>query len=241
MSAAVSAPPAATTKEATAPTAEALDAARVKLIIFDLDGVLMDSRELHYQALNRALEAVDAKYVITREMHENEYDGRPTNAKLKMLTEQLGLPASLHQKIWDLKQEKTFEVINDTFRPDERLRTVLRELKARGFKLYCASNSIYKTLMLMLLRTGLLEYFDFILSCEDVLRAKPAPDIYIQCCLRASVSTKQAIILEDSPVGQKAASGSGCNLLPVLNPDTVTLDYILKKTEAVLARNLADM
>ena len=132
----------------------------------------MDSRELHYEALNRALNDIDPKFVIGLEEHLAKYDGRPTTAKLKMLSEEKGLPLSLHGQVWKSKQEKTFEVINDSYKFDNRLRTVLSGLKEQGLLLYCASNSIYKTLQLMLLRKGLLEYFDFILSCEDVLHPK---------------------------------------------------------------------
>ncbi|KAJ3349655.1 hypothetical protein HDU91_006366, partial [Kappamyces sp. JEL0680] len=145
---------------------------KIRLVIFDLDGVLVDSRELHYEALNRALVEVDPKYIIHREEHLAKYDGRPTTAKLNMLTKEKGLPLEMHDRVWKLKQEKTFEVINDSYQYDNRLRTVLSELKAKGLTLYCASNSIFKTLQLMLLRKGLLEYFDFILSCEDVLHPK---------------------------------------------------------------------
>jgi beta-phosphoglucomutase len=89
-----------------------------------------------------------------------------------MLTEEKGLPLTMHDEIWRLKQEKTFEVIIDTYKYDDRLRLVLSQLKKKGLTVYCASNSIFKTLQLMLLKTGLLEYFDYILSCEDVLHPK---------------------------------------------------------------------
>ena len=58
----------------------------IKLIIFDLDGVLVDARELHYNALNKALEAIDKKYVIDREEHLSTYDGLSTKKKLNLLT-----------------------------------------------------------------------------------------------------------------------------------------------------------
>lgn len=50
----------------------------VKLIIFDLDGVLVEARDIHYEALNRALMSIDARYLITREEHLSSYDGLPT-------------------------------------------------------------------------------------------------------------------------------------------------------------------
>jgi beta-phosphoglucomutase-like phosphatase (HAD superfamily) len=58
----------------------------IKLIVFDLDGVLVDARELHYDALNRALKSIDEKYVIKRDEHLSTYDGLPTTKKLNMLS-----------------------------------------------------------------------------------------------------------------------------------------------------------
>ena len=62
-----------------------------KLVIFDLDGTLIDSRELHYDALNDALAQVGPQYIIDREEHLSTYDGLNTTKKLKMLTERKGL------------------------------------------------------------------------------------------------------------------------------------------------------
>ena len=60
--------------------------------VFDLDGVLLDSRDLHFDALNEALRKVGEQYVISREEHLSKYDGLNTTKKLKMLTEDKGLP-----------------------------------------------------------------------------------------------------------------------------------------------------
>ena len=71
-----------------------------KLVIFDLDGVLIDSRDLHFEALNCALGKVGEKYIITRDEHLKQYDGLPTARKLSMLTANKGLPAGLHQQVF---------------------------------------------------------------------------------------------------------------------------------------------
>ena len=77
----------------------------MKLIIFDLDGVLVEARDIHYEALNRALSEVDEKYVIGREEHLSSYDGLSTSKKLKKLTKEKGLPESLHGQVWEGKQK----------------------------------------------------------------------------------------------------------------------------------------
>ena len=63
----------------------------IKLVIFDLDGVLVDARELHYEALNKALSSIDKKYIIQRDEHLSTYDGLTTTKKLKMLSNNKGL------------------------------------------------------------------------------------------------------------------------------------------------------
>ena len=78
-----------------------------KLIIFDLDGVLVDSKDIHYNAFNSALSKIGHQYVISEEDHKNIYNGLPTTEKLKILTKKTGLAESLYQKIWDIKQEFT--------------------------------------------------------------------------------------------------------------------------------------
>ena len=102
----------------------------IKLIIFDLDGVLVDARELHYNALNRALSSIDEKYVISREEHLSTYDGLSTTKKLNMLTENKGLSEELHDTVWKLKQKMTIEII-DGFSIDHSIRGIVRSLNQR--------------------------------------------------------------------------------------------------------------
>ena len=161
----------------------------MKLIIFDLDGVLVDARELHYEALNRALEEVGPQYVIQRDEHLSTYDGLNTTKKLAMLTQQKGLPVDKHDFVWKKKQEYTVKII-DQFSHDERMRNILRSLKQEGYTLCVASNSIRETVKMMLLRKGLLEYIDFFFSNQDVKNPKPNPEIYLQCMIKAGVSPK---------------------------------------------------
>jgi HAD superfamily hydrolase (TIGR01509 family) len=196
---------------------------KIKLIIFDLDGVLVDSRPLHYEALNAALLDIDKKYVINMEEHLAKYDGLSTKQKLELLTKEKGLESNLYSKVWSLKQEKTLDIINSTFKFDEDKRELLQTLKNDGYILYCASNSIWNTVKLMLLRTGLLEYFDYFISNEEVKNPKPSPEIYMQCIMRAKLSVNEVMICEDSPIGKQAAITSGAYVCPIEDPNDLTL------------------
>jgi HAD superfamily hydrolase (TIGR01509 family) len=197
-----------------------------KLIIFDLDGVLVDARELHYQSMNLALEKYDKKFVINRDEHLSLYDARPTSKKLSMLTALKGLPKDAHQEIWQSKQEMTRRIINTEFVFDEKTRTILKFLKKEGYKVVCASNATRETVKMMLLRKGFIEFIDFFYSNEDVKNFKPSPEIYLRCMIKANASPKDTIIFEDSHIGREAALKSGANLCAVMNNQDLTLDKV---------------
>ena len=199
-----------------------------KLVIFDLDGVLIDSRELHYDALNDALRKVGAEYVITREEHLSKYDGLNTTRKLKMLTEQKGLPVSSYDKVWSDKQQATFNLVRG-FCKEYMLQTIFRQIKARGYKIAIASNSIRETVKLSLLSIGVMDEVDYFVSNEDVARAKPYPEMYWKCMTALNALPKNTIIVEDSHIGRQGALDSGAHLLAVENAKEVNSEHMMQR------------
>ena len=199
----------------------------IKLIIFDLDGVLVDARELHYNALNTALESIDKKYVIGREEHLSTYDGLSTTKKLNLLTKNKKLPKKLHDKVWELKQQMTLKII-DGCSVDDRIRGILRSFKSEGYIISCATNSIRETAKLQLIRKGFFEYIDFMYSNQDVKNPKPNSEMYLRCMIKAEVNPNETLIVEDSDVGRKGAISSGAVLCSVKDTNDVTYDRIKK-------------
>lgn len=203
----------------------------IKLLVFDLDGVLVDSRRVHYMALNKALEKIDVKYVISENDHLSKYDGLPTTKKLEMLSRDKGLDIGFYSQIWADKQTFTIECIKDCIIKDDRLCSILGKLKQDGFVVYCASNSIWNTVKTTLLSNGTMEYFDFFISNEEVKTPKPSPEIYFKCIERSKLSVNEVLIFEDSPVGRKAAYACGAHVCPIRDPADVTLSKIYKAIE----------
>jgi HAD superfamily hydrolase (TIGR01509 family) len=197
----------------------------IKLIIFDLDGVLVESRDLHFIALNKALAEIGKHYVISKEEHLCKYDALTTTQKLKKLTEQKDLPKEYHNKIWQLKQQKTLEVI-DAYKIDHRIRDIIKKLKNQGYTIACATNSIRETSKLMLIRKGFLEYIDFLYSNEDVSLPKPNAEIYMQCMIKAQANPDETVIIEDSHIGRKGAIRSGAHLCAVTDSNDLTFSKI---------------
>ena len=200
----------------------------IKLIIFDLDGVLIDSRELHYEALNSALNKIDTKYVITREEHLSRYDGLNTTAKLELLHSEKGLPKSEFNSVWQNKQSATIDAFKQ-FTNDKKLISIFSELKQIGYKIGVASNSIRETVKLSLLKIGILEYIDYYVSNEDVKRPKPFPEMYWKCMTAMGHTAKETLIIEDSHIGRAGALSSGAHLLPVEDCNDLTIDKIRKE------------
>jgi HAD superfamily hydrolase (TIGR01509 family) len=201
----------------------------IKFIVFDLDGVLVSTKEMHHISLNKSISEINEKYIITLNEHHDRYDGLPTRKKLNMLTKEKGLPDSFHDKIYELKQKYTFDYIKNEIKYDERLVNVLRKLKEDGYIIYVASNAIRETVKLLLYKTGLMEYVDHFISNEDVKKPKPSPEIYLRCMVHSGFSPNETLIVEDSPRGIDSALNSKANIMVVNDPSMVTYENIIKE------------
>jgi beta-phosphoglucomutase len=198
----------------------------IRLVCFDLDGVLSHSRELHYNTLNKALEEIDPKYVIQREEHEQRYDALPTRKKLDMVAREKGLPDEFKELIFRRKQELTAEAIPSSFSIDQGKIELFRGLQQRGIITAVCSNTIRNNLYMILKAMGIFDYPNIIISNQDVDNPKPAPDMYIQAMKVANVDCTETLIVEDSDVGIEAAIQSGGHVLRVKSPEEVTYKKI---------------
>jgi len=194
-----------------------------KLVIFDLDGVLIDSRDLHYHALNDALKKIDESYSISYDEHLSLYDGLNTTKKLEMLSERKGLPREYFNQVWEDKQKATISRLK-IVPNDEFLIKRFRQLKFHGYKIAVASNSIRETVKISLLSLGILEYVDYFVSNEDVSKPKPFPEMYWKCMIVLNATPKNTVIVEDSHIGRQGALDSGAHLVPVKDSYDLTED-----------------
>ena len=124
----------------------------IKLIIFDLDGVLVEAKNIHFEALNKAL---GDKYAIEWNEHLSIYDGLKTNQKLEMLTLNKGLPQSMYSEVWENKQKHTLEALQN-LKESTQLKTCISLLTSQGYKLAVCSNSIRKTVLTVLSKLGII-------------------------------------------------------------------------------------
>lgn len=197
---------------------------KIKAILFDMDGVLIDAREWHYEALNKALNVLGLN--INRYDHLNMFDGLPTKRKLEMLSVERGLPRKLHNFLNDLKQEFTFEEVVQRCRPNFIHQYALSRLKNDGYKMAVCSNSVRNSVSLMVGRAALDGYLEFFLSNEDVSKAKPDPEIYNKAIEKMGFAKEEVLILEDNVNGIRAATDSGAHVMRIASVDDVNYHNI---------------
>lgn len=206
----------------------------IKLIIFDLDGVLVETKHIHFLTLNNAIESiVGSNFIISEKEHLSIYDGLKTYEKLKILTKEKGLSEEFYKEIWELKQNLTLNSISK-LSPNNRLIEIMKKLREKNFKIACCSNSIRRSVLIMLSKLGLIEFMDLILSNEDVKNGKPHPEIYWSAMSSMGFLPDETLIIEDSPHGLLAANRSKAHVLRVNNPEDVTYEKIL----SILEKNI---
>lgn len=193
----------------------------IEAVIFDMDGVLIDAKEWHYAALNRALRLFGVE--ISLADHLTTFDGLPTRRKLELLSVTERFPLALHGFVNELKQAYTMEIVGARCKPTFTHEYALSSLKRRGLKLAVASNSVRNSVTAMMDRSGLDQYLDLMLSNEDVALAKPDPEIYIAAMTRLGVSPERTLIVEDNDHGVRAARASGAHVMVVRGVEDVNL------------------
>jgi len=209
--------------------------AKIKAILFDMDGVLIDAKDWHYEALNQALEMFGMQ--ISRHDHLVTYDGLPTKKKLEILTLERGLPKALHSFINDMKQKFTFQLGYAKCRPTFIHQYALSHLKTQGYRMASCSNSIRNTMDILLERSGLKDYFEFYLSNQDINEPKPHPEMYITAMQKMGLRPDECLILEDNENGIKAAKASGAYLLVIHNVLEVNLENITRRISEIEAQS----
>lgn len=186
---------------------------KIKAVIFDMDGVLIEAKDWHYEALNQALGLFGLE--ITRHEHLTTYDGLPTKDKLIMLSRDKGLSPALHDFINEMKQQYTMDMVYKFCKPMFHHEFALSHLKQDGYKLAVASNSIKNSISVMMDKARLADYLEFFISNQDVSKGKPDPEMYNLAISKLGLMPAECVIVEDNENGIRAAKASGAHVLEV--------------------------
>jgi len=176
-------------------------------VIFDMDGVLVDSEPIHVQIEKKIFEQLGI--VVTEASHQS-YMGASSDFMYADLKTRYGLPESVeelmaHDDSFRSNYFRELEVIQ----PNEGVVSLLDELKLAGIKLAVATSSSPEMVMILLTRCGIESYFDAIVTTTEAGASKPAPDVYLLAAQRLGVLPASSVVFEDSPNGLSAAKGAG--------------------------------
>jgi beta-phosphoglucomutase len=197
---------------------------RIRAVLFDLDGVLVETRKLHYDALARAL--ADLGFELPFSEHQQLYDGLPTYKKIELLSTRFSLTPDQVKFLNDKKQQYTVQLLNGKIKPSPEHQKILGFLRANNIKTAVCSNTKRFTLNFILEQLEIKEFFDFSLSNEDISEPKPSPEIYLHAMERLKVLPHETLVFEDSPHGLEAARKAKAIVEQVDESGELTLDRV---------------
>lgn len=204
---------------------------RTQAVIFDFDGVLANTEELHYRAFMQVFEprgwSLDAREYYERYMG---FDDRGLVVEYAR-DRAIDVPADVVATVTASKAEAFAELLDagDVLYPGAR--EIVRQL-AGTFRLAIASGALHEEIVTILRAGGLLECFDAIVGADDVAASKPAPDSYLSAAAAIGIEPAACVAIEDSLWGLRAARAAGMRAIAVA---TTSPESVLIGAERVLA------
>jgi HAD superfamily hydrolase (TIGR01509 family) len=196
------------------------------LLIFDMDGVLIDCKDIHSKAFISSWNILNSLCQIDKVFHYKYLDGRNTYAKIDYLQNYFKTSVN-RSEIFNNKQSQTISAL-ELCEYSNNISEVFEQLQKDGYILACASNSIRPTVDLILNKLNITKYFNLILSNEDVENPKPNPEIYKKVMTTLGYKASNTYIFEDSEIGLTAAKASGANVIRIHDSKDLNYSFITK-------------
>ncbi len=205
-----------------------------RAVVFDMDGLLLDTERLWHIAERRLLDDHGSTLV---EEDRLAFVGRPVEVAIDHYLRLLGRP----QSDAGLLRAELMERVRDEYSrgaiPLPGAVELVRGLQGR-VPLAIASNTDRELVMMALREAEVLDAFDAVVTADQVASGKPAPDVYLRACELIGVPPEEAIALEDSAAGVRAAKAAGLTVIAVpqfAEVDVSAADHVLETLEGLLA------
>ncbi|MFF9622265.1 HAD family hydrolase [Streptomyces griseosporeus] len=184
---------------------------RYELVIFDNDGVLVDSEPISNRHLAAYL--TELGHPTTYEESIRDYMGSAMHRIHELVFERTG--QRLPEDFDDVFHARVFSAFERELKPVAGVEDVLEKLAADGTPYCVASSGSHERIRVGHRATGLDQWFDEgrIFSSQDVGRGKPAPDLFLHAAERMGVAPERCVVVEDSPLGVQAAVAAGMDVL----------------------------
>lgn len=184
----------------------------IKAFIFDLDGVITDTAELHYKAWQQM--ADQEGYTFNREINE-KLRGVSRRASLEIILDGINISEEKMEFLM-AKKNDDYKILLETLSKKDILPGVeklLGDLKKRGIKISLASAS--KNAVPILTKLGIIDLFDAIGDGNSVIRAKPEPDVFIHAAGQLKIPVKNCLVVEDAEAGVRGAINCGMRTIGI--------------------------
>lgn len=172
------------------------------LVIFDMDGVLADTGPIHFESWKKMANEC-ASLEFSRKFFEETFGQQSIPITRKLVGPEVD--QGLVEKWADLKEQYYREMVKDKLEPLPGAIELIKSLKEHDFKLAVGSSGPLENVELLLTSLNIMQYFDVIITAEDVKNGKPAPDVFLICAERLNLEPRNCIVIEDAPVGIEAA------------------------------------
>ena len=205
----------------------------IKAIIFDLDGVLVETKDIHFNALNLSIKnTLKINNAISYKDHINKYDGLPTKEKLNILFGKK-LSTKNEKKINLEKQKITSDLIKQKIKFNSKIFKIFKNFFEKGYQICVASNAVKTTVESCLKILKIKKFVKYNLSNNDIDKPKPHPEIYLKLFLKLGLSPREILIIEDSYYGLKAARESGANVFQLNNAKDLSYKQLLDQIKII--------
>lgn len=205
----------------------------LKLVIFDMDGLLFDTERIYFQSMKREMEKLGYEFPLET---YKRLVGIPDLECDEILKGIYGEDFSIHQVLESYHRGFLDIIKAEGLIIKPGVETLLDYLEDKGIQKCIASSSDKKIIEHFLSLTGLTNRFDFYVSGEEVEKGKPHPDIFLEACLRGKAEAGQSLVIEDSLNGLKAAISA--NIKCIIVPDLIEPTEEMKTTAFQIVTNL---
>lgn len=195
----------------------------MKAFIFDKDGVLAETFDMHLAAFIKTFSDIGIK--ITKKDFIKRY-GMKTHEIVKMMMKDKGRTITEEEakKMAEKKENYYRELVEGKLKLLPGVREFLTYLKEKGYKIGVASSASLEGIQQLLKETKIENFFDATISGFDIKLSKPNPDIFLECAKKLNVNPKDCVVVEDSVHGIEAAKRAGMKSLAVTTGQTSRKD-----------------
>lgn len=193
----------------------------VRAVIFDMDGVIVDSEPLHLLAYQKFFEEYGVRYTAEQNA---EFLGTKDVSMASVLIERYALPHT-PQSLVKAKEEILLKLIMDQAVERPGLQDVLSKAHQAGLPMAIASSATLPTIQLVVDRLSIRHHFKTLTSGDEVVHGKPAPDVFLLAAERLGVVPKNCLVIEDTLNGMKAAKAAGMMCIAIPCEATMHQDH----------------